>query len=178
MSDKQLRDLLNAKAKGIVTRLATYAEKMLKYAISTQLYGRSHTSGRSGSYYDRTGYFLGSVQRNRTEYEDDGFNASAYFDIDYLDLHSAPPIYKIGKRGGRHLVKFGRYTDIYGNFIGDGMVEGRWLEDGTDSPSIVPRSGAGFMMETISLLDEFMSGYGIDAMVSEGFNGIEIERIK
>lgn len=182
VSQKQLEELLNKTAKGVVTGLAQYATKALKYTTERNLY-QQDLVGTSHHYYERSGYLYGSITSTRTENTGDSFYSVAGFEDEYLRAHATKPQFKATKKrkkngNGKKLVAFGRYTDIFGNYVGDEMIEDGWIEDGTSIPSIVPRRGTNMLQDARDMVEEFIDSKGIEGLITNELGQVVIERTK
>ena len=175
MTDKQLEALLAKGARGVITQLAQYAKKEMQYFTKRNLYDQVLVDTKNRA-YDRSRYLYGSIESSRTESSGDSFYSEVAFDKDYIRAHAEKPTYKKTKKGKLRMVKFGRYTDIHGDYVGDEMIEEGWIEDGTGYPSIVPRGGAHIMEDTVESIDRFLAQNGVEAELKREFGTVVIEK--
>lgn len=178
-TEKQLTDLLKKGARGTVTTVAQKAASTLKKYTQKNLYDvpkLTNTSAFSGEYYHRSRYLLGSIETDRTEAEDDMFFNEVGFSEERLREHAEPPSYRETKKGTFKVSAFGRYTDLWGDFVGDDMLDMEWLEEGTEGGK-APRKGAHMIADTLNFLDDYFSSNGIIADMEQNFGrGITITR--
>lgn len=168
VTEKQLQDLLERKTKGFVTQVTKIAEKTLKQNIETNLYGEKHTNTKSNAYRNvyRDHNFKKSVSREPTTRSGGGYTGEVIFDQSVLQQASEP-------KTGDYL---GRYTDFFGNYVGDELISNGWLEDGTvnEARPNLSRTGAGFIEKTIDDLEDFIIQNELEAYFEGDFDGIRV----
>lgn len=178
-TEKQLMSLLEKGAKGTVTTVANKASSVMKEFTIKNLYNvpkLTLTNARPGQYYTRSRYLLGSIDIDRTEAEEDMWYSDVGFNESYLRENATLPEYKITKKGTKKIVKFGRYTDIWGDYVGDDMLADGYIEDGLDG-GLAPRRGAHIIRDTMTFLDDYFSSNGIIVDMEQNFGyGITITR--
>lgn len=172
-TQKEIEKMLKKAAKGLATDIAKYAEIRLKYNTKERLYGQTLVNTKK-HYYKASGEFYRAITREPTEYLDDEYSAEVGWSDQKLRESSTDPVYRRTRTGKLKLVEFGRYTDIYGDYVGDEMVELFWLEEGTEKPSIVKRRGAFMVEATINDIDEFMMSHNLGASVSKEFGNVMV----
>lgn len=177
LTSKQLDALMRAGTKGTVTKLSAYAKKALQLSTEKNLYQQKLVNTKNSA-YQRSRHLYGSITSTRTDDSGDSFFSVAGFEDEYLRARSTPPEFKKTRRGKKRLVKFGRYTDIYGDYVGDQMIEDGWLEDGTDRPSMVPRRGAEMIESATEMVEDFIGGFGIEAEIKKEFGTLVVERFR
>lgn len=165
--------MLKKTAKGLATDIAKYAEIRLKYNTKKLLYGQNLVDTKK-HYYKASGEFYRAITREPTEYLDDEYASEVGWSDQKLRESSTDPVFRRTKSGKLKLVEFGRYTDIYGNYVGDEMVELFWLEEGTQKPSIVKRRGAYMVEATMSDIDNFLLSHNLDASISKEFGNVVV----
>lgn len=170
-TQKEIEKMLKKTAKGLATDIAKYAEIRLKYNTKERLYGQTLVNTKK-HYYKASGEFYRAITREPTEYLDDEYSAEVGWSDQKLRESSTDPVYRRTRRGKLKLVEFGRYTDIYGDYVGDEMVELFWLEEGTEKPSIVKRRGAYMVEATMNDIDAFMMSHNLDASISKDFGNV------
>lgn len=176
-SDSAMKKILSKGAKGFITSISKKTVEYMKYYTKANLYDRDLV-GTKRHYYNNSGYLYGSIQATRTDYSGDSYYSEVGFDNDYLRAHSSKPKFKKSKRGKKVLIEFGRYTDIYGNYVGDDMIEDEWIEDGTGKPSIVPRKGAYIMEDVIQSVENDFGVSNVQTTLSKELGRVVVERIK
>lgn len=176
-TQKEIEKMLKKAAKGLTTDIAKYAEIRLKYNTKERLYGQTLVNTKK-HYYKASGEFYRAITREPTEYLDDEYSAEVGWSDQKLRESSTDPVYRRTRRGKLKLVEFGRYTDIYGDYVGDEMVELFWLEEGTEKPSIVKRRGAYMVEATMNDIDEFMMSHNLDASISKEFGNVIVSVLK
>lgn len=176
-TQKEIEKMLKKAAKGLTTDIAKYAEIRLKYNTKERLYGQTLVNTKK-HYYKASGEFYRAITREPTEYLDDEYSAEVGWSDQKLRESSTDPVYRRTRRGKLKLVEFGRYTDIYGDYVGDEMVELFWLEEGTEKPSIVKRRGAFMVEATMNDIDEFMMSHNLDASISKEFGNVIVSVLK
>lgn len=170
-TQKEIEKMLKKTAKGLATDIAKYAEIRLKYNTKERLYGQTLVNTKK-HYYKASGEFYRAITREPTEYLDDEYSAEVGWSDQKLRESSTDPVYRRTRTGKLKLVEFGRYTDIYGDYVGDEMVELFWLEEGTEKPSIVKRRGAYMVEATMNDIDAFMMSHNLDVSVSKEFGNV------
>lgn len=170
-TQKEIEKMLKKAAKGLATDIAKYAEIRLKYNTKERLYGQTLVNTKK-HYYKASGEFYRAITREPTEYLDDEYSAEVGWSDQKLRESSTDPVYRRTRKGKLKLVEFGRYTDIYGDYVGDEMVELFWLEEGTEKPSIVKRRGAYMVEATMNDIDAFMMSHNLDASISKEFGNV------
>lgn len=176
-TQKEIEKMLKKAAKGLATDIAKYAEIRLKYNTKERLYGQTLVNTKK-HYYKASGEFYRAITREPTEYLDDEYSAEVGWSDQKLRESSTDPVYRRTRRGKLKLVEFGRYTDIYGDYVGDEMVELFWLEEGTEKPSIVKRRGAYMVEATMNDIDAFMMSHNLDASISKEFGNVIVSVLK
>lgn len=176
-TQKEIEKMLKKAAKGLTTDIAKYAEIRLKYNTKERLYGQTLVNTKK-HYYKASGEFYRAITREPTEYLDDEYSAEVGWSDQKLRESSTDPVYRRTRRGKLKLVEFGRYTDIYGDYVGDEMVELFWLEEGTEKPSIVKRRGAYMVEATMNDIDAFMMSHNLDASISKEFGNVIVSVLK
>lgn len=176
-TQKEIEKMLKKAAKGLATDIAKYAEIRLKYNTKERLYGQTLVNTKK-HYYKASGEFYRAITREPTEYLDDEYSAEVGWSDQKLRESSTDPVYRRTRRGKLKLVEFGRYTDIYGDYVGDEMVELFWLEEGTEKPSIVKRRGAFMVEATMNDIDAFMMSHNLDASISKDFGNVIVSVLK
>lgn len=176
-SESAMKKILEKGAKGFITSISKKTVEYMKYYTKANLYDRDLV-GTKRHYYNSSGYLYGSIQATKTEYSGDSFYSEVGFNNEYLMQHSSKPKFKKKRRGKKTLVEFGRYTDIYGNYVGDEMIEEEWIEDGTQKPSIVPRRGAYIMEDVINSVENDFNVSNVETTLSKEIGRVVIERIK
>lgn len=176
-TQKEIEKMLKKAAKGLTTDIAKYAEIRLKYNTKERLYGQTLVNTKK-HYYKASGEFYRAITREPTEYLDDEYSAEVGWSDQKLRESSTDPVYRRTRRGKLKLVEFGRYTDIYGDYVGDEMVELFWLEEGTEKPSIVKRRGAFMVEATMNDIDAFMMSHNLDASISKEFGNVIVSVLK
>lgn len=177
LTQKEIEKMLEKTAKGMATDIARQAEYQLKLYTKKNLYGQRLVNTKNSA-YDPSGEFYNAINRNNAEKDGNMYFSDVGFDIEYLRSVSETPQFQITKHGNLRLIKFGRYTDVYGDFVGDELVEALWLEEGTGSRSIVPRRGAYMMRDTIDAVVAWCNGNGIDASIYREFGRVTISKEK
>lgn len=174
LSQSALDSMLKKTARRISDDIAKKTSQVLKNKVDVNIY--QEQPGRiSGAYRS---YFSGrplvdAVYYENSVYDFDSYTSEVGFDVGHLQMMSAPPKLR-GKE--RHL---GRYTDIHGNFVGDDLIYGEWLEEGTSKPpSIVSHPGAYFMEETVQMVEDWISGSYINVAIEKEMGSIVTEVIK
>lgn len=170
-TQKEIEKMLKKAAKGLATDIAKYAEIRLKYNTKERLYGQTLVNTKK-HYYKASGEFYRAITREPTEYLDDEYSAEVGWSDQKLRESSTDPVYRRTRKGKLKLVEFGRYTDIYGDYVGDEMVELFWLEEGTEKPSIVKRRGAFMVEATMNDIDAFMMSHNLSASISKEFGNV------
>lgn len=170
-TQKEIEKMLKKAAKGLATDIAKYAEIRLKYNTKERLYGQTLVNTKK-HYYKASGEFYRAITREPTEYLDDEYSAEVGWSDQKLRESSTDPVYRRTRTGKLKLVEFGRYTDIYGDYVGDEMVELFWLEEGTEKPSIVKRRGAYMVEATMNDIDAFMMSHNLGASISKEFGNV------
>lgn len=176
-TQKEIEKMLKKTAKGLATDIAKYAEIRLKYNTKERLYGQTLVNTKK-HYYKASGEFYRAITREPTEYLDDEYSAEVGWSDQKLRESSTDPVYRRTRTGKLKLVEFGRYTDIYGDYVGDEMVELFWLEEGTEKPSIVKRRGAYMVEATMNDIDTFMMSHNLDVSVSKEFGNVIVSVLK
>lgn len=176
-TQKEIEKMLKKAAKGLTTDIAKYAEIRLKHNTKERLYGQTLVNTKK-HYYKASGEFYRAITREPTEYLDDEYSAEVGWSDQKLRESSTDPVYRRTRRGKLKLVEFGRYTDIYGDYVGDEMVELFWLEEGTEKPSIVKRRGAYMVEATMNDIDAFMMSHNLDASISKEFGNVIVSVLK
>ena len=176
-TQKEIEKMLKKTAKGLATDIAKYAEIRLKYNTKERLYGQTLVNTKK-HYYKASGEFYRAITREPTEYLDDEYSAEVGWSDQKLRESSTDPVYRRTRTGKLKLVEFGRYTDIYGDYVGDEMVELFWLEEGTEKPSIVKRRGAFMVEATMNDIDSFMMSHNLDASISKEFGNVIVSASK
>ncbi len=170
-SKKEVQDLLKQSAKTIVARIGDDMVKTLKHYTAMNLYEKM----QPGERYDRSGGYYNSIKRTPSSSGDGLYMSNIGYDIGYLRSHQSQPVYRESRTGKRYMVKFGRYTDVYGAFVGDIMVEKGWLEQGTkgggsedgEGRNLHPRRGAYAERQSRRWLEKYLAKREIDMNLSE-----------
>lgn len=176
-TQKEIEKMLKKAAKGLATDIAKYAEIRLKYNTKERLYGQTLVNTKK-HYYKASGEFYRAITREPTEFLDNEYSAEVGWSNEKLKQSSTDPVYRRTRTGKLKLVEFGRYTDVYGNYVGDEMVELFWLEEGTEKPSIVKRRGAYMVEATMEDIDAFMTSHNLNASISKEFGNVIVSTSK
>lgn len=176
-TQKEIEKMLKKAAKGLATDIAKYAEIRLKYNTKERLYGQTLVNTKK-HYYKASGEFYRAITRDPTEFLDNEYSAEVGWSNEKLKQSSTDPVYRRTRTGKLKLVEFGRYTDVYGDYVGDEMVELFWLEEGTEKPSIVKRRGAYMLEATMEDIDAFMTSHNLNASISKEFGNVIVSTSK
>lgn len=176
-TQKEIEKMLKKAAKGLATDIAKYAEIRLKYNTKERLYGQTLVNTKK-HYYKASGEFYRAITREPTEFLDNEYSAEVGWSNEKLKQSSTDPVYRRTRTGKLKLVEFGRYTDVYGDYVGDEMVELFWLEEGTEKPSIVKRRGAYMLEATMEDIDAFMTSHNLNASISKEFGNVIVSTSK
>lgn len=176
-TQKEIEKMLKKAAKGLATDIAKYAEIRLKYNTKERLYGQTLVNTKK-HYYKASGEFYRAITREPTEFLDNEYSAEVGWSNEKLKQSSTDPVYRRTRTGKLKLVEFGRYTDVYGDYVGDEMVELFWLEEGTEKPSIVKRRGAYMVEATMEDIDAFMTSHNLNASISKEFGNVIVSTSK
>lgn len=176
-TQKEIEKMLKKAAKGLATDIAKYAEIRLKYNTKERLYGQTLVNTKK-HYYKASGEFYRAIAREPTEFLDNEYSAEVGWSNEKLKQSSTDPVYRRTRTGKLKLVEFGRYTDVYGDYVGDEMVELFWLEEGTEKPSIVKRRGAYMVEATLEDIDAFMTSHNLNASISKEFGNVIVSTSK
>lgn len=176
-TQKEIEKMLKKAAKGLATDIAKYAEIRLKYNTKERLYGQTLVNTKK-HYYKASGEFYRAITREPTEFLDNEYSAEVGWSNEKLKQSSTDPVYRRTRTGKLKLVEFGRYTDVYGDYVGDEMVELFWLEEGTEKPSIVKRRGAYMVEATLEDIDAFMTSHNLNASISKEFGNVIVSTSK
>jgi len=168
---EQVNKLLQKTAKGTVTTLAKYAERSLKYYTLIDLYkhpAEYFTGKDKPTEYVRTNALYGSIIRLRTDGEDGNYFGSVIFDESVLASNTS--------KKTKHTL--GAHVNINGYFVGDDLIDYRWIDEGTlGTSSRVPRKGANMVADTIGDIEDFINRNGIESYIHSELGDVIIERV-
>lgn len=178
-TEKQLLEMLDKGARVTVTAVAEKTKQVMKEYTQRNLYNvakLTSTSAPPGLYYNRSRYLYGSIDRDRTEADGDVWYNDVGFQEYLLEEQAEPPEFRVTKKGELSMIKFGRYTNLYGNSVVDEMLDEGWIEEGTTGGK-APRKGAHIVKDTKEFLDNYFSTNGIQADLQQNYgHGVTITR--
>ena len=178
LTEKQVMEIMKKKVKGTVTAMAKQAEKMMQYVTKENLYDQHLAISKGHSAYERTNGLYNSIFSGNTEDLGGVYSNGVGFSVDYLRANATQPIFRATKTGGKKLVQFGSYTDVYGDFVGDDMIDGEWIEEGTGYQSLVPRRGAYIYERTAQEMEDMIARHGFDVEFANIGAEISIEKYR